>query len=572
MTLKNKEIDSRLVAILLGITSTLSCASEYIAPPMVNIPQGKFMMGSNSGDASSKPMHEVSVESFQMGKYPVTVAEFRKFIEDTGFEIASDCKDKLDRNWLSSPRDIGTARWDKNRYLKSEYQPVNCMNYREAQAYADWIAGKTGVPYRLATEQEFEYAMKANTTSRYFWGDDLSMTQACEYGNFADQSGEYFPNEQFGASYVGFVGYANCDDGEPYLSIVGLYRPNPFGLYDMTGNISQIIGSCYYEGYAKRSIREMDLDQCEYISHRGTSWHFPPQPHADRGRFKKEGWSPGGLMGFRLAADGHRKQVHDSTIKFEMALAEAQAKRLSNRVDIPKAPQKVQLVAVEDSLYKLRWQPVNDPRVIGYEVYQSKSPYSYMLSGYYKEHYKKIKDVDSNVDTINLQLDADEASFLLVTKVKGLTSLPSETAIIRQEKQLKIPGRLDMQESTQLENVRLVYRKATKDKPELYYMSGFNHLLKQPTLSARFNVNVATSGWYTLHYKGTSSQNGVFFKVWQGNRLAGEVEFNEDVDDTSSNRHRVYLVAGESPLQITVMREGFDYWALGWITFTPLES
>ena len=276
-------ISNTAVKILLLSAATVlpSWGQDHIVPPMVNIPTGKFMMGSESGTASAKPMHSVSIQAFQMGKYPVTVAEFRKFVEDTGFNPKANCKDHLGKRWLGGPTDIGTARWDKHRYTNSDYLPVTCINLQDANAYADWLSDKTGIQYRLPTEQEWEYAAKANTTSRFFWGDDTTMTQACLYGNFADQSGEYIASKQYGASYVGFLEYANCDDGEAYNSIVGLYRPNPFGLYDMVGNVSQLLNTCYYaDGYKLRTKDEMDLSKCEFIAHRGNTWHYPPQPLA----------------------------------------------------------------------------------------------------------------------------------------------------------------------------------------------------------------------------------------------------------------------------------------------------
>jgi formylglycine-generating enzyme required for sulfatase activity len=84
-------------ALLLGIASIPSVwAQDHIAPPMVNIPAGNFMMGTYIGETWAKPMHKVDVSAFQMAKYPVTVAEFRKFATDTGFNPEPTCKDKLD--------------------------------------------------------------------------------------------------------------------------------------------------------------------------------------------------------------------------------------------------------------------------------------------------------------------------------------------------------------------------------------------------------------------------------------------------------------------------------------------
>lgn len=562
----------QLITIFLGCVSTTALAKDYIAPAMVNIPAGEFIMGTNSSGSNAKPAHKVSVEAFQMAKYPVTVAEFRLFVEDTGFEIASDCKDKLDHNWLSSPTDVGTARWDNNRYLKSEYQPVNCMNYREAKAYADWISEKTGKSYRLPTEQEFEYAEKGNTTSRYFWGDDPNMTQACHYGNFADHAGEYFASSQVGASYVGFIGHANCDDGEPYISMVGIYRPNPFGLYDMVGNIFHLLGSCYYDGYQARTEEEMDINKCETIAHRGETWHYIPQPHADRGSYKKEGWSPSSLAGFRLALSGHNNDVDATTARFEQSLAKAQQKHLATRAVIPKAPEHAELINIKDDLFKLTWQPNRDERVTGYDIYQSKSAYSHLLGGFYQEHYRLIKTVKANIHAVDVKLPNNEGSFRVVAKTDTITSLASNAAVSYQPKTLVLPGRINMQESNALEDLYLVHRLKTEEKSELYYISAFNHLYAQPKVSATFNVTVKKSGWYNVRYNAFSDLEGVFFTVWQGNKLAGEVKYKENSTEEDKKQNKVYLEQGDHQLEISLKREGFDRWALGWIDFTQVKS
>lgn len=79
----------------------------FIMPPMVNIPAGEFVMGTDSGDTAAQPAHDMSVDAFQMAKYPVTAAEFRMFIEDSGYEMPSTCSDKFDRNWLGGPNEPG---------------------------------------------------------------------------------------------------------------------------------------------------------------------------------------------------------------------------------------------------------------------------------------------------------------------------------------------------------------------------------------------------------------------------------------------------------------------------------
>jgi formylglycine-generating enzyme required for sulfatase activity len=571
-------ISNTAVKILLLSAATVlpSWAQDHIVPPMVNIPTGKFMMGSESGTASAKPMHSVSIRAFQMAKYPVTVVEFRKFAEETGFNPKAECLDKLDKNWLSGPTDKGTASWDKHRYTNSEYQPVTCMLRQDANAYANWLSEKTGIQYRLPTEQEWEYSAKANTTSRFFWGDDTNMTQACLYGNFADQSGEYIASKQYGASYVGFLEYANCDDGEAYHSIVGLYRPNTFGLYDMDGNVSQHLNTCYYEdGYKKRSKDEMDLSKCEFTATRGNTWHYPPQPLATRGRNKKS-WKPFADSGFRLAADGHNDKIATSTATFETALKSAQKQRLATRPKLVSVPNSLQLVKSKDNknnnIYTLSWQPDNDPRVEGYEIYQSISPYAHLNTGFYQDYYQKVQTVNATQNSIKLSLPDEGGSFRVVTKTSKLTSLPSQPAVIVKSKMVDIPGRINMQDTIALENVLLTYRKAKEDKPEVFYLSKLNTGPEQPLVTSTFNINVKSSGWYHLNYRGNSFHSRTFFKLWQNNTLVGEINHDPNIDDKSSNRHKVFLEQGTHTMQLSFMHEGFDYWSMTWLEFIRIEG
>ncbi len=303
---------------------TTAVAKDYIAPPMVNIPAGEFMMGSEGGDPATMPIHKVSIAAFQMGKYSVTVSEFRKFAEDTGFTRESTCNDFIDGDGLRGPTHIGSGKWDKHRSTYSDYQPVVCISWQDANAYADWLSNKTGIKYRLPTEQEWEYATKANTTSRHFWGDDFDLTKACFYGNFADHTGEHINNQKHGLSNVGWIEHANCDDGEAYNAIVGLYRPNPFGLYDMVGNTAQYLNSCYEESGYNIDSKEQDINSCEYLVHRGGTWHYPAEPHSTRDRVKRVGWNVGSNTGFRLAVDGQSNNIDQSTVSFEAKFKQAQ--------------------------------------------------------------------------------------------------------------------------------------------------------------------------------------------------------------------------------------------------------
>ena len=81
-----------LISITLGLSASVT-AQDYTVPPMVNIPAGTFTMGNDIGNAKAKPAHQVTLSPFQLAKYPVTVKEFRQFVEDTGFNPTPSCND-----------------------------------------------------------------------------------------------------------------------------------------------------------------------------------------------------------------------------------------------------------------------------------------------------------------------------------------------------------------------------------------------------------------------------------------------------------------------------------------------
>ena len=557
-----------ITTLLLSSCSTFLNAQEYITPPMVSIPAGTFMMGDEGGDPAISPMHSVSVDAFQMSKYTVTVAEFRKFAVDTGFTRDTTCNDFIDKDGLRGPTHQGSGRWDNHRSTYSDYQPVVCISREDANAYAKWLSDKTGKNYRLPTEVEWEYAAKANTTTRFYWGNDPALTQACKYGNFADYTGEYTNNALYSLSNIGFVGLVNCDDGEAYNAIVGLYRPNPFGLYDMSGNVAEFVNSCYEpNGYGIHT--KLSDEHCEFTVHRGGTWHYPASPTSTRGRFKKSGWNVDNNIGFRLVKDGGKAAIPSSTATFENQLKQAQLKRLKERARLLPAPESANLISQGDKGYTLNWTPVKDERVTGYAIYRSTSKLAHLYGGDYRKHYEKIKTLPANQFSAQVTLPSEGGSLRIVALSNNGSSLPSPKAIaISGQEAVTVPGRFDMRHAVKLDNVFMYYFPKTDTKPEAYNVFKTNKNFDQTQVSITFKASVTKSGWYYLNYSGRSFEQGEFFKLWQGNRLAGTVNFNSEIDDKISTRHKVYLDEGEHTLELTVLRNKFDRWGLGWLKFT----
>jgi formylglycine-generating enzyme required for sulfatase activity len=186
-------------------------------PVMLVVPAGSFIMGSpaNEPDRHSNegPQHKVTIATqFAVGQYEVTFNQWDACV------AAGGCDDY-------KPSDAGWGR---------RTRPVINVSRNNANAYVAWLTKKTGKPYRLLSESEYEYATRAGNTSTYPWGDDIKL------------KGQPM---------------ADCTDcgsrWEMQRAPVGSFPPNRFGLYDMVGNASEWTEDCYHPDYngARRMAR-----------------------------------------------------------------------------------------------------------------------------------------------------------------------------------------------------------------------------------------------------------------------------------------------------------------------------
>jgi len=233
---------------------------------MVYVPGGEFTMGSPESeagrDAIEGPAHKVKVGSFWMGKCEVTWDELDLFWYDAEFLVSNDvAAAKLPPDAVTRPT---------NTFVDETYEhgrdghPALCMTHHFAMAYCNWLSKKTGRAYRLPTEAEWEYAARGGKgDSPWFFGDDASKLE--EYAWFKDNSKDEdnFPQKIKGCTHK-----------------VGTRKPNPFGIHDLYGNVSEWTLDQYdpkgYESYAKNklSISPVIVPTAEKWAHviRGGSW------------------------------------------------------------------------------------------------------------------------------------------------------------------------------------------------------------------------------------------------------------------------------------------------------------
>ncbi len=263
-------------------------------PQMVEIPLAPFEMGSPEGDTESypaeRPRHRVAIaRPFAIGRFEVTVREFALFAEAARYEPARECRAYVhpDR-W---ERDVN-ANWKWPQYAQAPDHPVACVSWHDARAYAAWLSRKTGKVYRLPTEAEWEYAVRAGKSDQSRpWGDNPA--EACDHANVADKSAR-----------VPWKGHG-CDDKAVFTAPVGNYPPNRFGLHDMIGNVWEWVQDCFAESYAGAPAdgSAVEHEGCKFRVIRGGAWLSQPR-HA---RSAQRGFQPPEFgnysVGFRVVRE-----------------------------------------------------------------------------------------------------------------------------------------------------------------------------------------------------------------------------------------------------------------------------
>ncbi|MEY3175660.1 MAG: Serine/threonine-protein kinase pkn1 [Planctomycetota bacterium] len=226
---------------------------------MVPIPGGTFRMGSPEGEAERRddegPQHEVRISPFWMSRHEITWNQYEVWGERVdSLRRAAYNKPATPRDKIADSVTRPTPPYtDMSFGMGRENNPAICMTQHAARMYCTWLSAKTGRYYRLPTEAEWEYACRAGTTTAYFFGDD------------PEQLGEY-------------AWYEANSDG--HYQPVGRKKPNPWGLFDMHGNVAEWVLDQYApDTYAQRKEAVADplaIPLMEYPRVvRGGGWDDP---------------------------------------------------------------------------------------------------------------------------------------------------------------------------------------------------------------------------------------------------------------------------------------------------------
>ncbi len=235
-----------------------SLSDGSLGPEMVILRGGRYRRGDlqGDGDLDEKPAREIRLKPFAIGMYEVTFEEYDRFCEVTKRPKADD------------------SEWGRGR------RPVVNISWTDARDYVRWLSGQTGERYRLPTDAEWEYAARAGTASRFWWG------------------------QQAGQGMANCAGCGSLWDGEK-TGPVGRFSPNPFGLHDTAGNAWEWVADCFKDSFADAAPQgeAPDDSDCGKRVIRGGAWSFPSREMRSANRWRDFPARSSDDTGLRLARD-----------------------------------------------------------------------------------------------------------------------------------------------------------------------------------------------------------------------------------------------------------------------------
>jgi formylglycine-generating enzyme required for sulfatase activity len=276
-------------------------------PEMVVIPAGTFMMGSDPAEgeregvarltAREHPRHEVTIKySFAIGRTDITRGFYAEFAEqDHSVETGKECgvpraaptgggagvpgagapgaagpgagSHSMYDEEPFDPNAPTKKNWRNPGFVQFDTEPAVCVSYNDAKKFVAWLSKKIGKHYRLPSDAEWEYAARGGTTTARYWGDDSKSI--CTNANV--ETFKYTQAAHDSAAQDALL----CNSDNTYTRPVGSLTPNPFGLYDVLGNVAQAVDGCAhsdYNGAPTDGSAWWDDSNCKLRNWRGGSY------------------------------------------------------------------------------------------------------------------------------------------------------------------------------------------------------------------------------------------------------------------------------------------------------------
>ena len=545
----------QIIPVLVSATSFQVMADQPvrvkpIEPIMVTIPAGSFEMGSTERQ-STQPIHKVDLKAFSLGKYEVTVREFRQFIEATNYPAPTECRHELD-GWFKR---ASKGDWETNALNTSEFQPVVCINWQTAKAYVDWLAKETGKPYRLPSEAEWEYAARAGTKTDYYFGNDEGKTEICKYANTADIYGENILQRDNNTTYYNWdTGLNNCSDGSAYASIVGMYQPNQHGLHDMISNVLEFTADCHignYENAPTDGSPRTDGD-CQRRTTRGGSWHWNNFPLTARMSISET--FSGGVDGFRIALDGKAPKFSKDTKLFSSALSKAQTAELKRRALIPEFPEKVSNLKIVQSndVVTLRWDKSNQENVISYRIYRNN-----LAGNMFKLHVTNLKE-----NSFSEKAAGSHRYEYTVVAVRDHMQSHYAQPVSTEAGWTSIEGKIEAEWASQFEGTSISFSSDENDRGGSV-LTGPVGIDENATIT--YQIDVPAAGEYQFEYRVATPRDTKGFELFANDKKVGSYKVFKTGgyhDWATQNGASIKLKKGKQTLKIMSVDKN---WKLNWI-------
>jgi formylglycine-generating enzyme required for sulfatase activity len=247
------------------------------------------------------PRHAVAISrAFALGVTEVTVAEYRRFVEATGYQGDAEKQGQAsfydeENGRISLAADVNWAKDYRNETAGADL-PVVHVSWNDAAAYVTWLAARTGHKYRLPTEAEFEYALRAGSSTPYWWGEGNPTRLVENLTGDGDRS----PSKRSWTK-----AFPRYNDGYWGPAPVKHFAANAFELHDMAGNVSEWVEDCWHDSYLRAPV-----DGSAWVNKgcvrrvvRGGSWGSAPEQVRSASRIATPADVPSPRIGFRVARD-----------------------------------------------------------------------------------------------------------------------------------------------------------------------------------------------------------------------------------------------------------------------------
>ena len=280
-------------------------------PEMVVVPAGTARLGSSPGErgrfSDEGPAFTVEIErGFALSETEITVGQFREFVRATDYRTDAE---RAGRSYVFDDRsseiiELRFVDWqqDYRGNRAADELPVVHVSFNDARAYAQWLARETDEPYRLPSEAEFEYALRAGTQTRFWWGNGSPDDETENLAGDGDRLGR---GQRWSDAFEDYR------DGHWGPAAVGTLQANPFRLYDMGGNVLEWTADCWFDSYNDPPLdgSARTRDDCASRVLRGGAWTNGPSSSRSAYRLSGSVEFSGARVGFRVA----RKLVDTET-------------------------------------------------------------------------------------------------------------------------------------------------------------------------------------------------------------------------------------------------------------------